>query len=86
MSKNSVELKLPLWADRMRRFEQSNQSVADFCRAEHVSPASFYLWRRKVTEASSDASPQDRNIRSEKGASRFQSVVVTPNEYAARND
>jgi putative transposase len=36
------------WADRFERFEQSGQSVTEFCKAEAVSPASFYQWRRKL--------------------------------------
>ena len=78
MSNDSFEFKLQLWADRMRRFEQLKQTVADFCRVEHVSQASFYLWRRRVAEASSDELPQDRKNGTEKESPRFQSVVVTP--------
>lgn len=36
------------WADRIDRFEQAGQTVAQFCAAEGVSPASFYQWRRKL--------------------------------------
>lgn len=36
------------WADRIDRFEQAGQSVAQFCATECVSPASFYQWRRKL--------------------------------------
>jgi len=37
------------WADRIDRFEQAGQTVAQFCAAEGVSPASFYQWRRKLS-------------------------------------
>jgi len=37
-----------LWAQRLRRFEQSDLTVADFCQAERVSHASFYQWRKKL--------------------------------------
>lgn len=36
------------WVDRIDRFEQAGQTVAQFCAAEGVSPASFYQWRRKL--------------------------------------
>ncbi len=36
------------WADRIDRFEQADQTVAQFCAAEGVSPACFYQWRRKL--------------------------------------
>lgn len=36
------------WADRVDRFQQSNQTVAEFCHAEGISPASLYQWRKKL--------------------------------------
>lgn len=42
-----------VWVDRMDRFQQTSQTVAQFCAAEGVSSASFYQWRRKLR---SDAS------------------------------
>lgn len=36
------------WVDRIDRFQQTDQTVAKFCAAEGVSPASFYQWRRKL--------------------------------------
>lgn len=36
------------WVDRIDRFQQTSQTVAQFCAAEGVSPASFYQWRRKL--------------------------------------
>ena len=41
------------WIDRIDRFEQAAQTVAQFCTAEGVSPASFYQWRSRLR---SDAS------------------------------
>lgn len=40
------------WQRRMERFEQTGQSVAEFCRGEGVSQASFYQWRRRLSETS----------------------------------
>ena len=42
-----------VWVDRIDRFEESSQTVGQFCAAEGVSSASFYHWRRKLR---SDAS------------------------------
>jgi hypothetical protein len=36
------------WAARLRRFEDSPATAAEFCRREGVSTASFYLWRRRL--------------------------------------
>ena len=37
-----------LWHQRLQRFHQGEQSVADFCDQEGVSTASFYSWRRRL--------------------------------------
>ena len=36
------------WAERLARFESSNLSVLDFCRAEGVASQSLYYWKRKL--------------------------------------
>lgn len=46
-----------VWVDRIDRFQQASQTVAQFCSAEGVSSASFYQWRRKLQIAAS-APPQ----------------------------
>ena len=77
MSNDSVAVKLQLWAERMRRFEQSNQTIADFCRTERVSQSSFYLWKGRVAEACLAKTPQTQDDGMVKGSPSFQSVVVT---------
>lgn len=48
MTNQSRALNRQAWADRLERFQQAGQSVAQFCQAEDISPASFYQWRRKL--------------------------------------
>jgi transposase-like protein len=38
------------WQQRLARFEQAQQSVAEFCRQEGVSAPSFYQWRKRLAE------------------------------------
>jgi len=38
------------WQKRLGRFTRSKLTVAEFCRGEHVSVASFYQWRRRLAE------------------------------------
>ena len=49
------------WQQLLRRQADSGQSVVAFCRAEALSPASFYRWRRQLLglqpAATSDAAP-----------------------------
>lgn len=41
-----------IWRQRLARFAKSGLTVSRFCQKEGVSPPSFYLWRRKLGEAS----------------------------------
>jgi hypothetical protein len=50
MSRGTNSQKRTQWLDRLDRFAESNLSVAEFCRQEQVSVASFYQWRRKLAE------------------------------------
>ncbi len=36
-----------LWAQRLARFAQSQLTIAQFCKSEGVSSASFYHWKKK---------------------------------------
>lgn len=36
------------WRERLERFRGSTWTVAEFCRREKVSVASFYQWRKKL--------------------------------------
>jgi transposase-like protein len=38
----------PSWRDLIARWKVSGQSVAAFCRAHHVSQATFYSWRKRL--------------------------------------
>jgi|SRR5262245_29068684 len=46
------------WSDRLQRFAAAGQTPADFCAAEGVSLASFYLWKRRLA-AEPGPSPGD---------------------------
>lgn len=37
-----------LWSKRLERFAQSQMTIADFCKSEGVSPASFYHWKKRM--------------------------------------
>lgn len=52
--------KAALWGERLRRYERSVLTVAEFCRREEVSVPSFYQWRRRLAESS----PRARSTRS----------------------
>jgi hypothetical protein len=37
-----------LWRGRLRRFDVSRLTVAEFCKREGVSAPSFYQWRKRI--------------------------------------
>lgn len=36
------------WGERLRRYRESDSTVAEFCGDEDVSVAAFYAWRRRL--------------------------------------
>ena len=45
------------WRERLGRFDQSELTIAQFCRLEGCSTASFYQWRRRLRDAEIDNTP-----------------------------
>lgn len=52
-----------LWAERLRRFEQGDLTIAAFCAAERVSQPSFYQWRRRLDGARHRGAARRRRTR-----------------------
>jgi transposase-like protein len=46
------------WRDRLRRYQDTDLTVAAFCEWEGVSQAAFYVWRKKL-QGDSDVRPQE---------------------------
>jgi hypothetical protein len=38
----------PFWRDLLDRWKASGDSVAAFCAAHRVTPATFYSWRKRL--------------------------------------
>ena len=55
MSKSET---VQLWAERLRRFDLADTTVACFCAAEGVSQPSYYHWRRKLRGLAIKAEPK----------------------------
>ena len=54
MPRGASAQKRSQWRERLRRFARSKLSVTEFCRRERVSTPSFYQWRRKLADSSSN--------------------------------
>ena len=48
MKRGSSPVTVRQWRERLLRFQQSGQTVAEFCRKEKVSKASLYRWRKNL--------------------------------------
>lgn len=42
------------WRERLDRFSNTGMTIADFCRDEGYSVASFYHWRKRLRQVLSD--------------------------------
>ena len=49
MPRESKSDRIKSWLDRLNRFSQSDQTVAEFCAAECVSVPSFYQWKHRLS-------------------------------------
>ena len=45
------------WIDRLRRFDASEQTVAQFCAQEGISGPSFYQWKHRLAQEADSNSP-----------------------------
>jgi len=50
MPRGSNPIKVQQWTERLVRFDQSSQTVAQFCQNEGVSQPSFYQWKKKLAD------------------------------------
>jgi hypothetical protein len=57
-SPRSREATRQTWAERLARFASAGLTTAQFCAAEGVSVASFYLWKRRLAAADLPASSE----------------------------
>ena len=52
MARRASESRRVYWRGVISRQKTSKQSIAEFCRDEGISPASFYSWRRRLRSES----------------------------------
>ena len=57
MAGSSDSQKVREWQRRMARFQEAQESVAEFCRKEGVSAPSFYHWRKRLAQRAGPAEP-----------------------------
>ncbi|MFN0019479.1 MAG: IS66 family insertion sequence element accessory protein TnpA [Pirellulaceae bacterium] len=57
MSRGPDLARRELWRRRLREYERSNLTIADFCDGAGVSTAAFYQWRRKLAVTGPSVGP-----------------------------
>lgn len=63
MSRLSDPVRHQLWNDRIARFQQSQLSVAEFCRLEAIPVSCFYQWKKKLVQPQQQATPEFLPVR-----------------------
>ena len=82
MTKRFDGAKREEWGKRLRKFDGSGLAVAEFCRREHVSQASFYYWAKRIGQAGKGkATPRAQRTASaemsaDEASSDFVEVIV----------
>lgn len=79
MRRGSNPVKVQQWTERLERFDQSGQTVAEFCHHEGLSQPSFYQWKKKLASQASPAFSPAKSSR----PSAFRAVEVTSPALAA---
>ena len=80
-----------IWQERLDRFLQSKQTVADFCKTEGISVPSFYEWKRRlIAQRHADELPRRevvvsdaKPIRCKAASTPFTELVVTGQQDTA---
>jgi len=73
-----------IWSERLRRYANSDLTIAAFCEQERVSVQSFYYWRRKLLELDSTiGDDQGRMPRKSRGPQKRDFVPITIRNTAA---
>ena len=62
MARKAKGIAARVWRERLRRWRSSGLRVADFCRFEGISSASFYQWRRRVEGGREAPSREERPV------------------------
>jgi transposase-like protein len=66
-----------VWGQRLERYRQAGQTVAEFCRQEGVSVPSFYQWRQRLAQPSRGQRPKRAPGRHAHRAPAFQQVMLS---------
>ena len=72
----SKTARMGLWLDRLNRQSRSAETVAEFCKREGVSTASFYQWRRRLSPRID--TPRKPRKRKQSSTADFSELIVEP--------
>ena len=74
----------PFWRDLIDRWKASGQSVAAFCAAHRVSQATFYTWRKRLTNRSQGTAPSAPAFAPVRVVADPMAEIVLPNGFIVR--
>lgn len=70
-------VKREAWRQRLGKYDGAGVTVAEFCRREHVSEASFYYWAKRIHQAGKGKATQ----RAQRKASAAMSRDEVPHDF-----
>ena len=76
------------WRQRLDRYDSSGLTVFEFCRAETVSQAAFYVWRKKLRQNSASVVNQSARVSSRQPDRQWPSTflpVVPRSSFGTRD-
>jgi hypothetical protein len=72
MAKRVDGVKREVWRKRLGKYDGGGLTVAEFCRREHISEASFYYWAKRIRAA--DKGETTRGVQRKDSASTLDEV------------
>jgi transposase-like protein len=62
---DNAERKEQYWRDKLRQWQESKKSQAEFCREQGINPNSFYGWKKVISERNAKAQSRAASARKE---------------------
>jgi hypothetical protein len=69
-----AEIKEQYWREKLRHWQESKKSQAEFCREQGINPNSFYGWKKVITDR--DAKAASRTASTGKEVSSAESLKI----------
>ena len=84
MSRATSPSKLQFWKERFDQFNDSQQTVQQFCKSAGCSEHTFYYWKRKLTLRTSSTPSESESPKSADDLPEASSIHITDSLNSVR--